>query len=92
MDISNLVNNFIANYSSIILTKYVPPTIPTMSHVFEIETSEFLGTISVWASGMVDWNIYDIETSNEAFLGSSIFDSEQQLCLAVEKVLQAMTK
>lgn len=50
---------------------YKAPIVPGSCHSIELEDETCLGTISVLASGMMDWHIFDIATSAEALIGHS---------------------
>lgn len=57
----DIVNEFAVKHK-------VPVTFGS-GHSVEIESKTCLGTVSVWATGMMDWHIFDITTSTEALLG-----------------------
>jgi hypothetical protein len=71
LEIKELVSNLPTSVVSELTLKYKGPIALGSGHTIELESKKCLGTISVWAFGMMDWHIFDIETSKETLLGHS---------------------
>jgi membrane protease subunit (stomatin/prohibitin family) len=62
---------------------YVSPIVSGSGHALEIESTNCLGTISIWAAGSMDWHIFDTETSVEAILGYLEVNDVEKLRTAI---------
>ena len=68
-EIKILVQNLLVKLGDEFSLCYKQPIAPGSSHSIELESKTCLGTLSVWASGLMDWHIFDISTSTEVILG-----------------------
>lgn len=68
-EISDLVANLPADLAEEFGIQYQAPVALGRSHSINLENQAYVGTISIWASGAMDWHIFDIVTSTESALG-----------------------
>lgn len=71
VEIRVLIESILKEANESISLRYKPPVVAGSCHSIDLENRRFLGSISVWSSGVVDWHIFDIAASAEAFLGTS---------------------
>lgn len=72
---------------------YRGPIVLGGGHSLEIESKTCLGAISVWASGIMDWHVFDIATSAEVLLGCSEvkdIDAVQECFLAIFEEIRGL--
>jgi hypothetical protein len=77
--IKDLIASILSSVEGEFTFHYKAPVVIESCHAIEIESKKCLGTISVWASGMMDWHIFDIETSTENMLGHSEINDQNDL-------------
>jgi hypothetical protein len=68
-EIKSFIQNILVSAGDEFSLCYKRPIAPGSSHSLELESKTCLGTLSVWASGLMDWHIFDIATSTEVILG-----------------------
>jgi hypothetical protein len=71
IELENLISTVIMQTTGDLALAYKAPIFVGSGHYLELESKTCLGTISFWASGMMDWHIFDIATSAETLIGQS---------------------
>jgi hypothetical protein len=70
-ELEKLISTVLMQATDDLALAYKAPILVGSCHSLELESKTCLGTISVWASGMMDWHIFDIATSAETLIGQS---------------------
>lgn len=79
MNPNKLLENICVQVTGRLDAKYKHPATDAMAYVLEFKSLEYLGSITAWNSGAVDWHIFHIKGLKENLIGHRQCENEAEM-------------